>query len=104
MPKNGTRADYAPTASDGTIIRDIWKATIEKIVCAFAYDASDMKATADFILDLARRISPEWITEEGVEWGVSGAIHSESYLEPIDLLFAQTIQFSTSSRWYTIES
>ena len=56
-PRNGTRLDYAATASDATVIRVIWQGTMAKIERAGPHAASDMKGADDYILALACRIS-----------------------------------------------
>ena len=64
-PKNGDRSDYVATTLDYTVIREVCKNTIDRIVGDGPYDAEDTKCAADYIRELACRISPMYTSGRG---------------------------------------
>ena len=101
-PMHGAGMDSAAPASDATVIRAKWQSTIDMILKAASYAASDMKGAADYILELACRLYPHGLPEAGVAWKVVDAPPLESYKKFADLLFSKTRHRPVSSGWHTV--
>ena len=101
---NGIWVETSGPSVDSSVGRDIRHNTIEKILQEGPFAASDMEGTADYILDVACRISPFGVPHDGVAWEVVQGGPLAPYIEFLSLLFGGTLQCPISPMWYAIGS
>ena len=88
-PKSRTRIVSLAATLDSNDVREIWNSSIDKLVMEGTDDAAGIRGTSDYIPDLARRIFPSGIHQEGLEWEVADGEPLAPYVGFLSLLFGK---------------